>query len=385
MVNNMKNINDIANYFESREYIDAVDFSESIIEFKNNLKVIGKIIKGISIKRDYEIESIKEIVMPPELIERYAGINYEKIMEYEFCDEINKFAQIMTTNFSIDSLIILYNNINELKVEEINLNERRQHFKNLIFRKGILDLNVASYNAFFNRIKVSEEYVDIDLPHELFHMASSVNDKENNILYCGFEQTTINNNKIIGIGFNEGYTEFMVKKYYGDSILSDSSNYMYLCEIAENIEMIVGKDKMERLYLSANLRGFIDELSKYSSYDKAINFIETTDYLCKNLNEARKNKKEKEFLIEKLNFIYKFLVECITRSTIKKFEDKKNNDEKILSIISDKVKRLNEFITKKEIFNVKTDIYTIAQIIVDVLNEYGLDMCVNYKDSVSIK
>lgn len=385
MVSYMKNINDIANYFGNKEYIDAFDFSESIVEFKNNLKEISKIIKGINIKKDYKIESIKEIAMPPEVVAHYNGINYKNIIEYVFCGEVSKFARIMTTNFSSDSLIILYNNINELKMEKIHLNEKKEHFKNKFLRKGLLDLDVASYNVVFNRIRVSGENVDLDLPHELFHMSSSVNDNDNDMLYCGFEQTTISNNKTIGIGFNEGYTELMVKKYYGDSILSNSTNYMYLRDIAENIELIIGRSKMEKYYLSANLKGFITELSKYSSFDKAIDFIATTDYLYKHLNEARKRKKEKEFLIEKIKFIYMFIVECITRSTIKLLEDKKINEDYLLPIISKKVKTLKVSMSKIINFKAIPNVYTTAQMIVDILNEYGLDMIVDVEKSASIK
>lgn len=371
------NVNYIMSYFNSLGYMDEFDFSESVIEFKNNLKELKKINDGVEINKDIEIEQIDKVVMPPELIANHTGINYKNIISYEFSEEIAKFARIMTTNFSSDNLVILYNNINDLKIEKIYMNEFLEHIKNIIFKRGTKDFDVAGYNVFSNRIRIEEEYVDIDMPHELFHMASSVYDKEKNILYTGFVQTIIKDNINIGDGINEGYTEWMVAKYYDESILSDSTSYKYLCNVAKNLDEIVGKNQMEKLYLKANLKGLIEELAKYSSYDNVMHFISATDYLYHNLNESRKSKQEKEIIINELKFINKFMIESITKSTALMYSDNEISIEDIVPIISKKIKNIHDVKTKKEDFNVKPDMQEIAQIVASILNEQGLDARVN--------
>ena len=373
----MPNINYIMSYFNSLGYMDEFDFSESIIEFKNNLKELKKINNGVEINKDIEIEKTDKIVMPPELISNHTGINYKNIISYEFSEEIAKFARIMTTNFSSENLVILYNNINDLKIEKIYMNEFLEHIKNIIFKRGTKDLNVAGYNVFLNRVRIEEEYVDIDMPHELFHMASSVYDKEKKVLYTGFVQTIIKENRNIGDGINEGYTEWMVAKYYDESILSDSTSYKYLCNVARNLDEIVGKDKMENLYLKANLKGLVEELVKYNSYDNVMHFISATDYLYHNLNESRKSKQEKEVITNELKFINKFMIESITKSTALMYFDNEISIEDIVPIISKKIKNIHDVKTKKEDFNVKPDMQEIAQIVASILNEQGLDARVN--------
>lgn len=373
----MPNINYIMSYFNSLGYMDEFDFSESIIEFKNNLKELKKINNGVEINKDIEIEKTDKIVMPPELISNHTGINYKNIISYEFSEEIAKFARIMTTNFSSENLVILYNNINDLKIEKIYMNEFLEHIKNIIFKRGTKDLNVAGYNVFLNRVRIEEEYVDIDMPHELFHMASSVYDKEKKVLYTGFVQTIIKENRNIGDGINEGYTEWMVAKYYDESILSDSTSYKYLCNVARNLDEIVGKDKMENLYLKANLKGLVEELVKYNSYDNVMHFISATDYLYHNLNESRKSKQEKEVITNELKFINKFMIESITKSTALMYSDNEISIEDIVPIISKKIKNIHDVKTKKEDFNVKPDMQEIAQIVASILNEQGLDARVN--------
>lgn len=373
----MPNINYIMSYFNSLGYMDEFDFSESIIEFKNNLKELKKINNGVDINKDIEIEKTDKIVMPPELISNHTGINYKNIISYEFSEEIAKFARIMITNFSSENLVILYNNINDLKIEKIYMNEFLEHIKNIIFKRGTKDLNVAGYNVFLNRVRIEEEYVDIDMPHELFHMASSVYDKEKKVLYTGFVQTIIKENRNIGDGINEGYTEWMVAKYYDESILSDSTSYKYLCNVARNLDEIVGKDKMENLYLKANLKGLVEELVKYNSYDNVMHFISATDYLYHNLNESRKSKQEKEVITNELKFINKFMIESITKSTALMYSDNEISIEDIVPIISKKIKNIHDVKTKKEDFNVKPDMQEIAQIVASILNEQGLDARVN--------
>lgn len=110
-------------------------------------------------------------------------------------------------------------------------------------------------------------------------------DKEN--VYNGFSQSKFETNESIEDGLNEGYTEYMVAKYYGSDHLSSSPQYALLTGVVTNIEDVIGKDKMENFYLTANLKGLVDELTKYIGHDETMKFISSTDYLYKNVNHSK--------------------------------------------------------------------------------------------------
>ena len=66
-------------------------------------------------------------------------------------------------------------------------------------------------------------------------------------------------------------------------------------------------------------------------------------------------------------------------------EDKKINEDYLLPIISKKVKTLKVSMSKIINFKAIPNVYTTSQMIVDILNEYGLDMIVDVEKSASIK
>ena len=57
----------------------------------------------------------------------------------------------------------------------------------------------------------------ISIFHELFHMVTCINDKENDKYQLGFCQYRKVEGKYVVIGrrLNEGYTQFMALKYFG--------------------------------------------------------------------------------------------------------------------------------------------------------------------------
>lgn len=273
------------------------------------------------------LKNIKGVALPPNLKIGYKNINFQKLFSRKFGETIYKFSEIMVNNFSSKNLINFYNNINELIIKD------RRKLKKL-FKK----FPNASYFVFENKICIYENNIKVDLPHELFHMASSYVDLENNIEYCGFSQDIKEDLKInrIGEGINEGYTQFMIKKYYGNDYGADcSSSYKLLMIISEKIEKILGKDKMENLYLTANLKGLIDELSIYMKEEDIIKFINVTDYLKDNINLNNKKQVEEDQLRDSLIYISYFLISLGTLNAIKKIKYKEINFDEFIDILNE--------------------------------------------------
>ncbi len=362
----------IVTNFSNTDYSKTIDSYDPIVEIKNNFKDLIKIIKDIHLRKEAKVEKIKDVYMPPELFSYYRGINYKYIMTYEFGEEIVKFVDVMNNNFSASNLIILYNNINELKIRKLHLNDQKEHLKNIVFGKGKTNQTAASYNEYLNRISVSEKDALVDLPHELFHMSSSFYDEDKNVYYSGFSQRARSDIKTIGNGFNEGYTELMVFKYFGKKILSSDTCYKYLFEIANNLETIVGKDKMEHFYLTANLKGLVDELTQYVSHDDVMKFIAATDYLLETLNNGKKKQNEKDTILEQLRFVNIFIIVCATRKTVKLLSENKITADELGVTVSNNIGALHDFTIRGEEYNATPTPEQEREIIVNVLKNCGI-------------
>ena len=149
----------------------------------------------------------------------------------EFNEQLKEFERVIRSNFSKEVLGNFERNYSQLR---------------LYMDRG-LDAN-GGYRMFDNVIllNTTNPYVVF---HELFHMASSWADIENDILYTGFDVYI--NNYCMGEGINEGYTELMSNRYFNKK----AEGYPFNFEIAKKIEEIVGRERMEGLYLTSNIRG----------------------------------------------------------------------------------------------------------------------------------
>ncbi len=119
--------------------------------------------------------------------------------------------------------------------------------------------------------------------HELLHLASSKVTPEN-IVFTGFCQGKDLGEKITGECINEGYTEYLNCKYFiqRDSIYYDDDKI-----IARGIEDIIGSSKMEELYFNSDLKGLINELSKYCSEQVVNNLVARLDTLTEGRRPTR--------------------------------------------------------------------------------------------------
>ena len=232
--------------------ISIVDvFSDLKLYLKNN----GKLKLNKKSKEGHFTNIIKEL-------------KHEKSSE-EFGEYINNFAWVLNNNFSKDDLQNFKKNIRGLSAYGI------------YFQVG----DIFRFDTFLGRYDTINNSISIDLRrdknkssiyHELFHMASTrVGDR---VIDSGFHHYM--GEKIsVGEGLNEGYTDLLTKRYFNETGYETYYNKELI--YASLLEQIVGKEKMESLYLKGDLRGLMSELEKYDTLDNIKHFINEIDYIRK--------------------------------------------------------------------------------------------------------
>lgn len=119
------------------------------------------------------------------------------------------------------------------------------------------------YSSMFNVI-VNREHSDNKdkvVTHELLHAASS-----KNCFLFGFHNGLIRT----GRWLNEGYTELLNNRYFDSSFGFSYPSEVFLMN---KLEHIIGKEKMEQLYINSDLKGLINEINKYLSKKQTWSFI----------------------------------------------------------------------------------------------------------------
>lgn len=167
--------------------------------------------------------------------------------------------------------------------------------------KRITNNNQEMMNRFYNNINsvnikarpfsiprnVDARYINITntieyrwkkaLNHELFHLASSIYDSEEEIEFSGFRIAYLNKETKLpiynyGVGINEGFTHYLVRKY------SNGKNvYKRQVDIATLLSRIIGEERMIELYFTDGLKGLCIELQKYMDEKEIISFINNMD------------------------------------------------------------------------------------------------------------
>ena len=231
-----------------RKWMDIIipiyDTNKEILKYKLN-KDGNKNVKTISIPKSLNIDC--------------DNITLNQINNSKFKDITFEFAEVLIEKFPPNVLINLYNNLKTVKI-------KRDFFESIAFD------STGLYSFDKNRIDL---LTTKSIYHELFHMASSR--VIFNFAYTGFRIYDSNKRKSVGMGLNEGYTELMTHRYFSNKRLYNP--YKYETFIVNKLEQIIGKEKMEKLYLTGNLIGLIDLLKKYSSKEEVMGFIATLDYI----------------------------------------------------------------------------------------------------------
>ena len=274
-------------------------------------------------------EDVTKVILPEELTEE---INIENLISQKYSEEILNFTKIIIEKFSKEDLTIFYNNIKNLKVETV------PSIAHIFLKdKGV-------YNIKTNKIFIFEKSADVTIYHELFHMASSK--KIENNFFSGFEISVPEYNYLpIGEGLTEGYTELLARRYFN----TDNQVYEEQVFYAKKLEQIIGKEKMESLYLNADLNGLFNELKEYATPKEIVQFNADIDHTLKFSGIADKKmlpEKIKEQYKTCAKNIYKFLIKCYTKkrfNEIETIEKKEIYEEKMIKFIDEFVEYITDF------------------------------------------
>lgn len=282
---------------------------------KKSIKLFQKIDNKYALKKleniniDFDISNISKIS------------NYRVIMSYsnknikdeDLKEKITTFIKIMESNFPLEHLNNLFNNISWV---DIVSDSNKKNYK-----KG-------TYKLSENKIILVDKNYDQALFHELLHLAST-NFISTNAIASGFLYKTPEFS--FGKAFNEGYTELMKYKIFG---YEPSSAYKYFFDIVMILDDIIGYEKMEKFYLTANVKGLIEELEVYYTKEEIKNFFLNLDFILKLYNE-------KGIIVEEKINEYKMNISKFLMKAIKKMNMDVNYDlfELSMDIINNPVKQ----------------------------------------------
>lgn len=281
------------------------------------------------LQKEHKVNHYEVKALPKQDL-KYNSINYDKLISKKFSGAFMEFVDIILSEFGDANLTIFYNNINEVKTGS----SKGYSFR---YTDGYYDIE-------YNDIIFKEDNYLASIYHELFHMASSVS--ADNMYYSGFSQSSYVHT--FGDGLNEGYTQLLTERYFGE-IESVCGSYKYEMFIASKLEEIIGKPKMYKLYLGANLYGLIEELKQYSSYEEIINFMTCLDYIERYYDSGRIGRLLKtNSFIQKIKEVNSFLVKVYLIKLKKDVANGAlNNDEMVVKFGQYIYSLLNDFSSKR--------------------------------------
>lgn len=178
--------------------------------------------------------------------------------ELKYDDKFNKI--LFEFNGIINDLFPDYTNSFNKNIKSLKIND----YKFNLF-KYLLNWNSANayYDCYDNEItflnKIKEEKdVRRILMHELLHLSSS-----KGLVFCGLSNEVLSMRGPITLGnaLNEGYTEYLNKKYFSKE---ESKSYRNQIVMAQMIEKIVGPKTMIDAYFNCDLLRIINKLRYYS-------------------------------------------------------------------------------------------------------------------------
>ncbi|MBQ8131376.1 MAG: hypothetical protein IJ193_02675 [Bacilli bacterium] len=252
-------------------------------------------------KKDYQ-----KIVFPSEKFELLKKHSIPKEMPHY--NELVKFDKVMKKNFTEKQQQNYQRNIRNIYIKD-SLSGK---IKNGVRTSGQYD------------IKDNSIYLVKDNPsaifHELFHMSSSRVEGD----YC-FSGFSVGHHELfhrykVGNGLDEGYTELLTKRYFEEELPKEKNygTYMYEVFAAGKIEKIIGKEKMEELYLNSDINGLLDELEKYTSKEKTRKTIQKLDFVSRYLHE-RTTFLEKKYVQKAMDYVNEYLIDTYLRKQVSHF------------------------------------------------------------------
>lgn len=305
-------------------------------------KGIGRVSNNKKFERDYYHGSKVKVILPEHIKSEGQEIDKELIEEKELSEEIMIFVERLLSNFEEKDLVNFYNRINEVNVS-LGINNFMDLY-NYFYARG-------EYVPSDNKIAIFRKKNKYTIFHELFHMASSKYNEKTDV--CGFSY--LDNRNQFGDGLNEGFTDHLVLRYFGDLFDADIS-YEYEEMVASKLEEIIGKELMESAYLNANLSAVIIELQKYSERKDILKFIKKLDILEKYAGTKNMAMINRDILEHLMFDVSDFLIRCY----------------------ANKLKKVHKVATE----DVVTDVFMYAKDLVDYHGDVVSCMC--YEDVLNI-
>lgn len=248
---------------------------------------------------DYLLENKKinrsKISKPTKLGEKIIDNNLSKIRFSEF---IKYFEYVIRNRFPEEILHNFDDNLSDLRIYSTYfqladiMKKQSKYAGKYSATKNIIVINFKDKDLFYS------------IYHELFHMAST-NKMITDRIQTGF--FVYKNGFKTGNGLNEGYTDLLAHRYFGD--VGSIIGYPLECQYAKVLEQIVGQEKMEKYYMTSNPGALVRELGKYDSEDNILYFIRAID----NIYNPDDNIIVKRSIIENIT---KSLIQWYIRKTI---------------------------------------------------------------------
>lgn len=297
----MNAFSDIGNFVVSNPVLSGI-IASSIVYFYRKI--------GLNVKLNTfsKVRNAKKVNLPPEIMEQIKSIDENKLVEKGLNENFIIFFKRLTDKIPEDRLITLKNNLDTIKVTTPLKHKITKKFREVThIQKKVLTR--AAYHIKKNKVIIYDEVYPIHFFHELLHMATTV--KKEDIIYSGLAQKS--NRIVFGHGINEGVTQMLTEKYFADysNPFKNRVPYPYETMIAKSLSKIIGEDFLEDKYFKNDLDSVINELAKYSSYERAKQFIIDMDFLE---IFAYKNDKtligRKEKVRQRIDSINEFLIKC---------------------------------------------------------------------------
>lgn len=365
MKNSLK-INDILVEMQDINILNILSFLAPSIIYYGVKKEISP---SYNLRKDFKIKNANTKILPIEVIRKNNDIDESRLLQQKYGSSIVEFFKTISQAIPNEDLTLLFNNFNTLTTTTKNFKLINRIWGNR---------TAGQYIVEDNAIEVSDKNYESTIDHELFHASSTIVDSETGIIFTGFAQI-MNEEQKIGIGLNEGYTQYLTEKYFGKKKKMLKA-YKYEKHIAYAIEMIVGEKQMQSLYFNANLKGLVDVLKQYNTDKKIYDFITTLDLVNKYLQQNINTPKAVEIMVSSLTFINYFLLETFANKIIVENPDRKD----FRTLISENKELLTNFIGilphqvkfKKKSFKL-LDEDTLGDKLIDIVLSYENNQKVN--------
>ena len=241
---------------------------------------------------------------------------------------IKKFIKVIEKNFDKKDLSYFYLNIDDLRVEKANELDSK-------------NIN-ACYDIIDNTINIKRR-TKYTIFHELFHLSARDG------FDTGFERSI--GNKVHNRGLNEGYTDLLTHRYFGD-LENDKAGYQIEMTMARMIEDIIGKDIMEESYLRCHGKTIESYLLEYMGI-KAYTMLNLLDDIER---ITKKDEYSEERIQKKIIQIYIYILEGYIKKQYLLYKNNEIDISTVLKNIDDFTKRYGKFIEYDDVdYSIYTD------------------------------